>query len=166
VPAPIEPPGTEHAILQPGFSQGTTASGERKTSGLKIGAFVTLGVAIGALGAGIGLAVAAHSRGDTLSQDLTNAGGTQRYDPAQKSAYEQTRDEGNLFSGLSIGFFAGAGAAAVITAVLFGVNAHQAKTEHASLPDAAGGLRAALAPTRLSPVISHDVAGLGAEWSY
>ncbi len=94
------------------------------------GAWATFGIAVAALGAGVGMQVVAKSRSDSLAdqQSFVGANGQPHvYDAVQQRAYDDARSEGRTFQYAAIGCFAGAGVLAITSAVLFGLDSRRAR---------------------------------------
>jgi len=105
------------------------------------GAWVSFGITLAALGAGVGLSVAANARGNDLAERASFVrpdGQPNAFDPVQQSAYTQIADEGRLYERVAIGCYAAAGVAAVATTVLFIVDGRRNKASHAMVAPTVG----------------------------
>jgi hypothetical protein len=147
---PAPPPPVETAAPPP---PGVVEEGP--VSRLRVAAWVGVAATVAVLTAGAIFGLAAQSRGDEISRRFTfvdSTGQPRKFDASAQSDYQNLKDEGNLYNGLAIGFFAGAGALAVVTTVLFIVDAKRpAPTQHA---------------LRLMPTLGPRAAGLSAGWSF
>jgi hypothetical protein len=146
-PSIVAPPPPEAA--PPGLVE------ERPVSKMRVAAWVGVATTVAVLTAGAIFALAAESRGDEISRRFTfvDANGQPRkFDASAQSDYHNLKDEGELYNALGIGFFAAAGALAVVTTVLFVVDAKRAhETQHA---------------WHVAPGFSRDGAALAAGWSF
>jgi hypothetical protein len=148
---PAPPPATVAAPAEappPGLIE------EAPASKMRIAAWVGVATTVAVLTAGAIFGLAAQSRADEISRRLTfvDANGQPRkFDQMAQDDVNSLASEGHLYNNLAIGFFAGAGACAVVTAVLFGVDARHT-TKHAKL--------------RVTPSFAKNGAGLVAGWSF
>jgi hypothetical protein len=98
----------------------------RPPSSLRIAAWVGVAATVAVLSAGAIFGLAAQSRADEISRRLNfvdSSGQPRTFDASASSDYSNLKSEGHLYNGLAIGFFSGAGALAITTAVLFAVDA-------------------------------------------
>lgn len=136
-PAPAPPPD---ATLQP--APATTeapkpdaAKPDAKPAGLvddgpvskmRLGAWVGVACTVAVLTAGAIFGLAAQSRADEVSRRLVFVDANnlpRKYDESARKDDENLRKEGKLYNGLAIGFYSAAGALAIMTTVLFAVDA-------------------------------------------
>ena len=114
VAAPKKEPEKEKVLLD-----------DAPASKLKIGAWIGVAATVAVLTTGAILGLAAQSRADEISRrfNFVDSNGQPRvFDMSQQTEYQNLKNEGNLYNGLAIGFFAGAGALAIATAVMFGID--------------------------------------------
>jgi hypothetical protein len=124
---------------------------------MRIAAWAGVATTIAVLTAGAIFGLAAQSRSDEISRRLSFVDATgqpHEFDATAQSDFKTLKDEGNLYNGLAIGFYSGAGALAVVTAVLFAVDA-----KHRSSPP-----RAAKLWKKITPTAGVGQVGLG--WSF
>jgi hypothetical protein len=132
---------------------------ESRPSKLRVGAWIGVAATVAVLTTAAILGLAAQSRADEISRRfefVDSNGQPKQFDASQQSEYRNLKNEGELYNDVAIGFFAGAGALAVVTTVLFAVDyTHGKKVQHAQLTR-----------PRLLPVASKSGAGLAAEWRF
>lgn len=95
-----------------------------RTRGLRIGSWIGLVGSIALLTVGGSLALATQSRGDEVTYQLryVDARGLPKvFDAAAQAQLDETRRQGELYNGLSIGFLSASAAAAIVTTILFAV---------------------------------------------
>jgi hypothetical protein len=147
MPPPNEPPPPSSAP-PPGFLD------ERPPSKMRIAAWVGVALTVAVLTAGAIFGLAAQSRADEITRRETfiDASGQPKVFTAdEQTTYKNLRDEGNLYNGLAIGFFAAAGATAVATTVLFVLDAKRKPKPHAM---------------RIEPMIGPHGGALSLSWSF
>lgn len=144
-PAPAPPPDT---TTQPAPAATEApkpdAKPEAKPAGLvddgpvskmRLGAWVGVACTVAVLTAGAIFGLAAQSRADEVSRRLVFVDANnlpRKYDESARKDDENLRKEGKLYNGLAIGFYSAAGALAIMTTVLFAVDAtRKSKSKHA-----------------------------------
>src|SRR6185503_4612789 len=113
------PPAASGAAPHLGFLD------ESKPSKMRIAAWIGVAATVAVLTTGAILGLAAQSRADEISRRfefVDSNGQPKKFDASQQSDYNDLKSEGQLYNDLAIGFFAGAGALAVVTTVLFVVD--------------------------------------------
>jgi hypothetical protein len=127
---------------------------EGPVSRLRVGAWIGVAATVAVLTAGAIFGLAAQSRADEISRRFvfvdSSTGQPRPFDAAAQKDYRSLKDDGELYNGLAIGFFTGAGALAVTTAVLFVVDARRPQ-RHA---------------LQLAPMVGTRQAGLQLGWSF
>lgn len=105
-------------------------------SKLRLGAWVGVALTVAVLTAGSIFGLAAQSRGDEVSRRLVfvdENGLPRKFDESAQKDDANLRKEGKLYNGLAIGFYSAAGALAVVTTVLFVVDATRKSKKRASI---------------------------------
>jgi hypothetical protein len=116
-------------------------------SKLRIASWVGVASTVALVTAGAIFGLAAQSRGDEISRRflfVDSSGQPHKYDPTQRSDYENLKSDGAVYNGLAIGFFTAAAAAAVATTVMFVVDVKRAKKQVAHLLPQVAGRKATL----------------------
>jgi hypothetical protein len=162
-PATLEPPSLKapppaRAEAPPGAVEPAPAGlvDEGPVSKMRVAAWVCVAATVAVLTAGAIFSLAAQSRGDEISRRFTfvdASGQPRKFDASAQSDYQNLKDEGQLYDALGIGFFAGAGALAVVTTVLFAVDAHRVAVEKKR-------------SVSIAPSIGPGRAGVAASWSF
>jgi tetratricopeptide (TPR) repeat protein len=126
---------------------------------MRVAAWIGVATTLALVTAGAIFGLAAQSRGDDLTRQLTfvdTNGQPNTYNQATDAQLASLRSDGNLYNGLAIGFYSAAAASAVVTTVLFVVDARRPKhREHARR----------LLPA-VTPTVAKSGAGLAAEWRF
>ncbi len=136
-PAPAPPPDatTQPAPAAPEAPKPETVKPDSKPAGLvddgpvskmRLGAWVGVACTVAVLTAGAIFGLAAQSRADEVSRRLVFVDANnlpRKYDESARKDDENLRKEGKLYNGLAIGFYSAAGALAIMTTVLFAVDA-------------------------------------------
>jgi len=132
VPAkPAEQPAAQIGILD-----------DRPQTKLRIAAWSCVAATIALLTTGAILGLAAQSRGDEITRRLNftdSSGQPLQFDAGAKSDFQDLRNQGKLYNGISIGFYTAAAVAAVATTTLFIVDwKHRKNRAHAVAAPFAG----------------------------
>lgn len=133
--APTEPakPAEASKPAEPAKPAGLIDDGP--VSKMRLGAWVGVALTVAVLTAGSIFGLAAQSRADEVSRRLVfvdENGFPRKYDESAQKDDNNLRKEGKLYNGLAIGFYSAAGALAVVTTVLFAVDAsRKAKSKRA-----------------------------------
>jgi len=136
-----------------------TVLDDAPASKLKVAAWIGVAATVAVLTTGAILGLAAQSRADEISRRFNFAdsnGQPRAFDASQQTEYRNLKNEGNLYNGLAIGFFAASGALAVATAVMFGMDYKQQKEKEGKKASA----------FRLAPQFGPQGAGLSAAGSF
>ncbi len=105
-------------------------------SKLRLGAWVGVALTVAVQTAGSIFGLAAQSRGDEVSRRLVFVDANnepRKFDESAQKDDANLRKEGKLYNGLAIGFYSAAGALAVVTTVLFVVDATRKSKKRASI---------------------------------
>jgi hypothetical protein len=143
-PSPAVAPAPVEAPPPPGLLD------EGPASKLRVGAWIGVASTLALLTAGAIFGLAAQSRGDEITRNLSYVsmtGQPNKFDAATGDTLSQLKSDGQLYNGLAIGFFSASAASAVATVVLFVVDAKRPKP-----PKHALGLQ---------PLVGRNAAGLG-----
>ena len=127
---------------------------------MRIVAWVGVAVTVAVLTAGAIFGLAAQSRSDEISRRFSfvdSTGQPKPFDMTAQNDYNNLKSEGQLYNGMAIGFFAAAGALAVVTTVLFVVDYKHKKAERKS---------ARRDIPRMGPTFGKNAGGLAASWSF
>lgn len=153
-PAPAPPPEALPAKESPQLS----IIDDKPASKMRVTAWVGVAVTVAVLTAGAILSLAAQSRADEISRRfkfVDSMGQPKVFDATQQNDYNNLKDEGELYNNLGIGFFSAAGAAAIVTTVLFAVDYVREKDRPKKL-----------SRLRLGPTFDKNGAGVAAGWSF
>jgi hypothetical protein len=117
---------------------------------MRVAAWIGVAATLALLTAGAIFALAAQSRGDEITRNLSyvnQSGQPNTFDTATHDTLTQLKNDGHLYDGLGIGFFSASAASAIATVVLFVVDAKRPK------PAKSHALR-------FAPTVSAHTAGL------
>jgi hypothetical protein len=148
-PPPVATPAAVETRPPPGILD------EGPMTRMRVAAWIGVGSTLALLAAGAILGLAAQSRSDEIGRqlsfvDMTNQ--PNKYDSATDNQLAQLRSDGKLYNALGISFYSLAAASAVVTTVLFVVDAKRPKIREHAL--------------RLSPTLGNKGAGFAAAWSF
>jgi hypothetical protein len=132
---------------------------EAPASKMRVAAWIGVAATVAVLTTGAILGLAAQSRADEITRRFyfVDANGQPlTFDATQQADFKNLKDEGNLYNGLAIGFFAGAGALAITTAVLFGVDYKNQKDKE----------KAATRALRFQPTLGPNGGGFMTGWKF
>jgi hypothetical protein len=150
-PAPAPAPAPEKAAPPAGVLE------EQPASKMRVAAWIGVAATVAVLTTGAILGLAAQARADEINRryNFVDANGQPKmFDMQEQSDLANLTSDGNLYNGLAIGFFCGAGALAIATTVLFVLdNRNQKQRAHAKLPSVA-------------PTFSKNAGGVAASWSF
>jgi hypothetical protein len=153
-PAPLAPaPAPVAAPEKPAPEPSSGLLEDQPVSRMRVAAWIGVAATVAVLTAGAIFGLAAQSRADEISRRfifVDSTGQPRQFDAAQQKDYNNLKDEGELYNGLAIGFFAGAGALAITTTVLFIVDAK----------------RPARQAWHVAPTFGPGQGGLAASWSF
>jgi outer membrane biosynthesis protein TonB len=153
-PAPAPPPVAQASEPEPAKPPPGIMD-EGPMSKMRVAAWIGVGSTLALLAAGAILGLAAQSRSDEIGRQLSFVDTTNqpnKYDAPTDQQLAQLRSDGQLYNALGISFFSLAAASAVVTTVLFVVDAKRPKHRERAL--------------RLSPSLSPKSAGFAASWSF
>jgi hypothetical protein len=144
-PAPAEkPPEPSGGLLE-----------DQPVSKMRIAAWIGVAATVATLAAGGIFGLSAQARADDISRKFSfvDANGQPRqFDATAQSDYKNTKDEGELYNDLAIGFFSASGALAVVTVVLFVVDYKHPKPDKRAF--------------KFEPSIGKSSAGVNLGWSF
>ena len=153
------PPSPEPEPLKTAEPAKTGILDELPATKMRIVAWVGVAVTVAVLTAGAIFGLAAQSRSDEISRRFSfvdSTGQPMAFDMTAQSDYQNLKSEGQLYNGMAIGFFAAAGALAIVTTVLFIVDYKHKKAERKS---------AMRNIPRIGPTFGKNAGGL-ASWSF
>lgn len=125
-PAPAAPEAPKPEPAKPDAAKPAGLVDDGPVSKMRLGAWVGVACTVAVLTAGAIFGLAAQSRADEVSRRLVFVDANnlpRKYDESARKDDENLRKEGKLYNGLAIGFYSAAGALAIMTTVLFAVDA-------------------------------------------
>lgn len=149
-PGPTTSAPEPAAVPAPAAAPAAGLLDEGPMTKLRAGAWIGVATTLALLTAGAVLGLAAEDRSDEISRNLSFVdmnGQPHKFDQAADKRLRDLKDDGNVYNGLAIGFYSAAAASAVVTTVLFVVDAKRPRPSPHAL--------------RLSPVVGRSAAGLG-----
>jgi tetratricopeptide (TPR) repeat protein len=160
-PQPSEPPPSEPpppaAVAKPmAAPPAPDFIDSGKPSKMRVAAWIGVATTVAVLTAGAIFGLAAQSRADEITRRETfidTNGQPSVFDANAQADYQNLKDEGHLYNGLAIGFFAAAGATAIATTVLFVLDWRAHRTHRES-------------PLSVAPVVDKRMGGLSLTWSF
>jgi hypothetical protein len=155
-PVPVAAPPPPAAVAEKPEKPAEPSGGlleDQPVSKMRVAAWICVAGTVAVLTAGAIFALSAQARADEISRRFNfvdSTGQPRPFDAMAQNDYNNLKSDGQLYNSLGIGFFSAAGALAVVTTVLFVVDAKRPQKR----------------AWNLAPNVSPKQAGVALGWSF